>query len=208
MIKNTFYNLSQEKRDRIVNAVIDEFTEHPTDKVSINKIIQRAGISRGSFYQYFDDKVDLVEVISKTFFENFYDKTREILAQSGGDVFLMYIQFFEHICYSSYDSDKKAVIKNLLSSLKANDDLVSEYLHNRVKISIDRDNIFQCVDRSQLEFSSDYDVKCLVEILTQLFKNAIFDLFVIEADRDTIRQSFVRKIEIIKAGALKYKAEG
>lgn len=203
MIKNTFNNLSEEKRERIINAVIEEFTEHPTDKVSINKIIQKAEISRGSFYQYFDDKVDLIEVIAKTLFKNFYDKGKIILNESDGDLFLMYIKFFDLTADISANKEKKAIIKNLLSSLKANDDLVSEYIHNRIKPPIVRENIFNYVDRSELAFSSEFDVECLLEILNQLFKNAMFDLFVMEVDCNVIKNSFARKIEIIKAGALK-----
>lgn len=203
MIKSTFNNLSKEKRERIINAVIQEFAQHPADKVSINKIIQKADISRGSFYQYFDDKVDLIEIIATTFFENFYNKAKEILEASDGDVFFMYLRFFDLTISISVNNEKKAVIKNLLSSLKANEDIVSEYLRNRIKIPIDIENIYQYVDRSKLAFTSDFDVKCLLGILNQLFKNAIFELFVVETDSEIIREKFARKIEIIKAGALK-----
>ena len=50
MIKKTFYNLPYEKRKRITDAVIKEFMERPNEKVSINRIIKTAEISRGSFY--------------------------------------------------------------------------------------------------------------------------------------------------------------
>ena len=64
-ILKTFYNLPYEKRKRISDAIIKEFMERPNEKVSINRIIKTAEISRGSFYQYFDDKVDLIEIITK-----------------------------------------------------------------------------------------------------------------------------------------------
>ena len=48
MIKKTFLNLPTEKRDRIIREVKREFADHPVDKISINRIIQRAKISRGS----------------------------------------------------------------------------------------------------------------------------------------------------------------
>ena len=67
MIKKTFYNLPEEKRQRIIDAIMNEFSGSPSEKVSINRIIKEANISRGSFYQYFDDKVDLVEILTRTF---------------------------------------------------------------------------------------------------------------------------------------------
>ncbi|MGN1132683.1 MAG: TetR/AcrR family transcriptional regulator, partial [Ruminococcus sp.] len=54
MIKKTFYNLPQAKQDRILASIKKEFDKAPLDKISINSIIKDAGISRGSFYQYFD----------------------------------------------------------------------------------------------------------------------------------------------------------
>lgn len=53
MIKKTFYNLPYEKRKRITDAVIKEFMERPNEKVSINRIIKTAEISRGSFLSVF-----------------------------------------------------------------------------------------------------------------------------------------------------------
>lgn len=62
--------------------------ERPNEKVSINRIIKTAEISRGSFYQYFDDKVDLIEIITKTMFDESSNKAKEILKLSCGDLLL------------------------------------------------------------------------------------------------------------------------
>jgi AcrR family transcriptional regulator len=59
MPKETFFNLSEEKREHITNIAIDEFANHNYAEVSISRIVARAGIAKGSFYQYFEDKEDL-----------------------------------------------------------------------------------------------------------------------------------------------------
>ena len=59
MPKKTFYNLPDEKRNTIINAATDEFIEHGLENASTNRIVAKSGISKGSFYQYFDDKRDL-----------------------------------------------------------------------------------------------------------------------------------------------------
>ncbi len=58
MPTSTFYNLEEEKRKQIFEACVEEFAEHTFSEASINQIIKSAGISRGSFYQYFADKED------------------------------------------------------------------------------------------------------------------------------------------------------
>lgn len=69
MPKSTFYNLSDEKKDRIFNAALKEFSTRAFSQASLNHIIKNAGIPKGSFYQYFDNKEDLylymIEVVSK-----------------------------------------------------------------------------------------------------------------------------------------------
>jgi TetR/AcrR family transcriptional regulator len=55
----TFFNLPEEKRQQILQVAIDEFAENDYDNVSISRIVARAGIAKGSFYQYFADKEDL-----------------------------------------------------------------------------------------------------------------------------------------------------
>ena len=59
MPKQTFLNLPDEKRQTVVNAAIDEFAEYGFESASINRIVANSGISKGSFYQYFEDKMDV-----------------------------------------------------------------------------------------------------------------------------------------------------
>jgi AcrR family transcriptional regulator len=55
----TFFNLPEEKRQQILQVALDEFAENDYDQVSISRLVGRAGIAKGSFYQYFADKEDL-----------------------------------------------------------------------------------------------------------------------------------------------------
>src|SRR5690554_3791824 len=59
MPKETFFNLPDEKRERVLNVAIDEFADNDYPNVSISRLVDRAGIAKGSFYQYFEDKEDL-----------------------------------------------------------------------------------------------------------------------------------------------------
>ncbi len=59
MPQPTFFNLPDEKRQKILQCAIDEFASHDFNSASISKIVARAGIAKGSLYQYFLDKNDL-----------------------------------------------------------------------------------------------------------------------------------------------------
>jgi AcrR family transcriptional regulator len=58
MPKDTFFNLPDEKRQAITIILLEEFSEQNYQSVSISRIVARAGIAKGSFYQYFEDKRD------------------------------------------------------------------------------------------------------------------------------------------------------
>lgn len=59
MPTETFFNLADDKRSRIIEFAIQEFAENSYDTASISNIVREAGIAKGSFYQYFTDKQDL-----------------------------------------------------------------------------------------------------------------------------------------------------
>jgi AcrR family transcriptional regulator len=59
MPKATFFNLPDEKRRRIAELAIDEFARRPYAKFSISRLVAGAGIAKGSFYQYFENTLDL-----------------------------------------------------------------------------------------------------------------------------------------------------
>ena len=66
MPKATFFNLPSEKRELIISAATQVFSAERYNAASINQICRKAGIAKGSFYQYFDNKLDLYVYIMKS----------------------------------------------------------------------------------------------------------------------------------------------
>jgi AcrR family transcriptional regulator len=59
MPKPTFFALPAARRDRLVEQALVEFAERSYAEASLSRIARRARIAKGSFYQYFEDKLDL-----------------------------------------------------------------------------------------------------------------------------------------------------
>ena len=78
MPKQTFFNLPDEKRRTIIEAAVNEFADYGFEASSINRIVANSGISKGSFYQYFADKLDLfkglVDILAQEKTAFFQDK--------------------------------------------------------------------------------------------------------------------------------------
>ena len=84
----TFLNLAQAKQDRIIDVALDEFSQHGYLQTSINTIVKRLGIAKGSIFQYFGDKRGLFLFVFnlsldqvKTFLKGVRDET------AGSDLF-------------------------------------------------------------------------------------------------------------------------
>jgi AcrR family transcriptional regulator len=59
MPRQRFYNLPEAARDKLLELALDEFAERGFDDASLNEILAKAGLSKGAYYYYFDDKEDL-----------------------------------------------------------------------------------------------------------------------------------------------------
>lgn len=59
MPRPRFQSLAPAQRQALLDAAFAEFAEHGFAAASLNRIIASVGISKGSLYYYFDDKVDL-----------------------------------------------------------------------------------------------------------------------------------------------------
>jgi TetR/AcrR family transcriptional regulator len=95
VVKQGFLNLSAEEQSRIINAALDEFAEKDFETASLNNIIARAGISKGSMYHYFANKEDLYVFLVAQVLKTKETFLKEALA--GIDRPLAALSFFENL---------------------------------------------------------------------------------------------------------------
>lgn len=63
MPNQTFHHLPNDKKERIIQAIIDEFSIHTFEHINLSNIVRASQIPRGSFYQYFEDKKDVFDFV-------------------------------------------------------------------------------------------------------------------------------------------------
>lgn len=93
----TFLHLPEDKQSRLMEAASREFSGKPFNEASINKIIQEAGIPRGSFYMYFQDKEDLFRYLVHGYVEQLLMVLEEALLREQGDVFAAMGVLFDYV---------------------------------------------------------------------------------------------------------------
>jgi len=59
MSRRRFENLDPDRQKRLLESAAEEFGAKGFDAASLNRIIERSGMSKSSLYYYFDDKADL-----------------------------------------------------------------------------------------------------------------------------------------------------
>ena len=55
-VKPTFERLKPDKKQQFIEAAFEEFALHSYQEASLNRLVKKLGIAKGSIYQYFDDK--------------------------------------------------------------------------------------------------------------------------------------------------------
>jgi TetR/AcrR family transcriptional regulator len=76
-LTSKFFNLDEEKQQRILNAALNEFAQKGYDHASTNEMVKAAGISKGLLFHYFKNKKELylflhehfISVLLKEFFD-------------------------------------------------------------------------------------------------------------------------------------------
>lgn len=97
-------------KERIIKAAFELFNERSFDKITVNDILDRAYVSRGTFYKYFSDKYELLylyyaDVINRDILSSFnghnWDELQASCYQFGYDNKI----FFRHLRNSSAADD-------------------------------------------------------------------------------------------------------
>jgi AcrR family transcriptional regulator len=79
--------LDSEKRDRIINSALEDFSRNSYEKASTNNIVKNAGISKGLLFHYFKSKQGLYDYLEKFVFQKMMDVILEEIDWNETDIF-------------------------------------------------------------------------------------------------------------------------
>lgn len=206
MPSKRFFNLPEEKQEAIRKAAIEEFCRVPFESVSINMIIKDAGISRGSFYTYFEDKRDLMKYLMDDIIKKENELMQLSLKRAGGDFFKACDLLLEHYIKYFVDQEvfkfaKAMMDQGAFSTPMLFDD--KEYERSRDELAR---WVWDNMDRNFLSLENLSELKGLLLLVQMTITVTVVRYcFIKETDGDTevIRRPYEEMMEIIKNGALK-----
>jgi|TARA_B110000116_G_scaffold124276_1_gene107794 TetR/AcrR family transcriptional regulator len=168
MISNTnkFEQLPEEKQSRIVNASISEFAEKDYETASMNTVVNKAGISKGSLFNYFKTKSVLYDHIYqlalgevKLYLRDVRDETIDLSFENrlskvvdSGVLFITehprLARIYFRLVYSGDSPNRKKIVNEL-------QDMSDDYLGNIIQDAMDRNELNPNLDKSQSVFFLD-----------------------------------------------------
>jgi AcrR family transcriptional regulator len=88
LVAYTHFNaIGEEKRLRVISAALKEFSAKEYQSASTNAIVERAGISKGLLFRYFEDKAGLFRYLQIYVTQKLIREIFEHTSLEGSDVF-------------------------------------------------------------------------------------------------------------------------
>lgn len=112
MATEKFEKLSDEKKQRIIHAALDEFSSKNYNEAAITTIVEKAGISRGSFYLYFKNKEGLYRYLINYLYIKHRKDLLNLLINKSGNLYDSLIEFFDFYISEIFESEYFAFYKN------------------------------------------------------------------------------------------------
>lgn len=201
MPSERFYRLSEEKQSLIWKASMKEFISEPYEKVSINKIIRSAGISRGSFYTYFEDKRDLLSFLLEDTQRQWREFCLECLERTDGDIFSGMEAMMEYGMEFCKNNNLFRLHKNLIVYP---DTFVSECMAEDMCVEqAVGDEFFRKVDYSKLRDNTDKGVITLVKLCTISMVAGFAEFYRNPEREEEIKEEYRRALSVLRDGAYK-----
>ncbi|UCD94811.1 MAG: TetR/AcrR family transcriptional regulator, partial [Candidatus Zixiibacteriota bacterium] len=80
-VTSTFRKLDPDKKERVYRAGLETFSSNVFDRVSFDVIAQLAEVSKGSLFQYFDNKENLLRFVYEIFLDDYESRVSEYFAR-------------------------------------------------------------------------------------------------------------------------------
>ena len=163
---NPFERLPIEKQARIVNASISEFAEKDYETASMNSVVNHAGISKGSLFNYFKTKSILYDYVYtltlervKTYLKDVRDNTINLPFEKrmseivdSGVQFITYhprlARIYFRLIYSGDSPNRQKIVIELQK-------LSNDYLGEIIQDAINQNELSPTLDKTQAVFYLD-----------------------------------------------------
>lgn len=197
MPSNAYKRLTTEKKKRIIEGAIKEFSIHSIEHASLNAVANNAGMSRTTLYYYFADIDDIFMTVMDEVMENF-KKSINLAEREQIDIFEIYYLFFRYV--TSYkNTELEAFVKTIFSdmSLKLQKIITEPYIQYFLE------NKKYLKNLEKLDYENREELLDILFALFALVTASINYYFKNDIEFDNIDYKFKRGLRLLKHGVIK-----
>lgn len=205
MPKQMFFNIKEDKRKRFLDAAMSEFTSKSFEQVSVNTIIKKAGISRGSFYTYFEDLESLFNYLFISVKEERFKYAKTIFVESNGDYFEFVRKLFIHD-FDAFNSEHKySLFRNYIHYIQTvKKGSIKDYIIMEVFKELEKNNVPIDVYLSQNKYGlNKLEMIDLFEMIVLIMINTLIKAENDEMSKEDVFALFFRRLDYIENGVRK-----
>lgn len=203
MPNQTFFHLSKDKQDTLIQAAKKEFSRVPLHEASIANIIKDAGIPRGSFYQYFEDKEDLFFYLLNNLAQINNERTISLLKEKKGDLFETSIVSYQHMIMGFRNPGNKNLFKNAFLNMNYK---LEKTIANDIYEESQRSQYLETIkliNTQNLNIKDEPELHQVIKIIWAVTFQNLIQLFVKDLTDEEALNNYVKQIELLKKGLYK-----
>lgn len=203
MPKQTFFNLPKDKKEALLNAAIAEFSRVPLFDASISNIIKEAGIPRGSFYQYFEDKEDIFFYLLNQYTKRNKEKFKTILMEKEGDLFDSFTEFFNYMLTNFQNKEYRNFFRNAFLNMnyKVEKTLTQNVNENNYKNRMSE--AIELINKEKLNISDERELFHVLKIVMAVTFQNLSQSFVKDRPFHESVKIYALELSLLKRGLYK-----
>lgn len=203
MPKQTFFNLSEEKKQTLIKAAQKEFSRVSLSEASVANIVKDAGIPRGSFYQYFEDKEDLYFYLLDNHAKESQQRFLSCFKKNNGDLFTSMSEMFQTMLEELDAKDLQSFYRNIFLNL---DYRTEKAFLNSVKFNSfnkQYDEIKHVINSDNLNATNNEELMHIVQIVVSVMVQNFVLKFAKELSNEQLIRNYQIQIDLLKRGFYK-----
>lgn len=203
MPKSTFLNLPNEKKQRLIEILLENFSARHISQVKVADIVEDMGMSRGAFYKYFEDLEDAYTYTIQYYSIQIHRDILKYISQNKQDFF----QGIENYLAWCSELEQKSSYWQAIRFLTRSDDFIN---HQRTKPSAESGRLkewFKLLKANGFHITSEEEAISFLYFVMDLVINSLTDYIANDWTTDELLQDYRYKVKWLQKGLKTERSE-
>ncbi|MCA6766532.1 TetR/AcrR family transcriptional regulator [Enterococcus hirae] len=196
MPKSTFLNLPNEKKQRLIEILLENFSARHISQVKVADIVEDMAMSRGAFYKYFEDLEDAYTYTIQYYSIQIHRDILKYISQNKQDFF----QRIENYLAWCSELEQKSSYWQAIRFLTRSDDFTN---HQRTKPSAESGRLkewFKLLKANGFHITSEEEAISFLYFVMDLVINSLTDYIANDWTTDELLQDYRYKVKWLQRG--------